>query len=290
MQKMEQKTVVMGTPEKNNKENGSEKWMPDDEVMNPVKEMGLPTDDSRPDLSTSPSLQEEGSFGMRDFLLIITSILFGTILSFLYLSKSTNLSAPKQMDVTSAKVDSKTLQNELRKFVSAEKFVEMLKASGQFKKLRGPEGEKGFPGEPGEQGPEGPIGPEGIAGPPGLPGPVGPQGVQGLVGFTGLQGLQGPPGPVVEVSEGVLNGISGWEILQSEDHTVEPGNRRTATMSCSPGKILLGGGYNAEKCEDCSGVNSYPSSGNSWKTTLVNNMTDRPANFKVYAICAEPSL
>ena len=165
--------------------------------------------------------------------------------------------------------------------------MEMLKESGQLEKLRGSDGENGVPGERGEQGFQGPIGPEGIAGPPG---PVGPQGVQGLVGFTGLQGFQGPPGPAVEVSNGALNGISGWEIMQSEVNTVEPGNRRTITMSCSPGKILLGGGYNAEQCEDCSGVNSYPSSGNSWKTTLVNNMSDRPANFKVYVICAEPTL
>ena len=130
-------------------------------------------------------------------------------------------------------------------------------------------------------------------------GPVGLQGVQGLVGFTGRlgppgpqgeQGLVGPTGPTVEASEGILNGISGWEIMQSEDNTVEPGNRTTVIMSCSPGKILLGGGYNAEQCEDCSGVNSYPSSSNSWKTTLVNKMSDRPAHFKVYVICAEPTL
>jgi hypothetical protein len=282
---MEQKMVVMGTPEKTDEGNGSKESMPDDEVMNPVKEMGFPADDSGPDLS--PPLQEEGSFGMKEFLLIITSILFGTILSFLYLSKYANMSAPKQMGVSSAKVDSKTLQNELRKIVSTEKFMGMLKESGQLEKLRGSDGENGVPGERGEQGFQGPIGPEGIAGPPG---PVGPQGVQGLVGFTGLQGPQGPPGPTVEVSKGILKGISGWEIMQSADYTVEPGNRRTATMSCSPGKILLGGGYNAEQCEDCSGINNYPSSSNSWKTTLVNNMSDRPANFKVYVICAEPTL
>lgn len=276
--------VVMGIPEKTNKETDSEKWMPDDEVMNPVKEMGFPTEDNGPDL---PPLQEEEGFGMKEFLLIFTSILFGTILSFVYLSKSTNMSVPKQMGVSSTKVDSKTLQNELRKIISTEKFMGMLKESGQLEKLRGSDGEKGVPGEAGEQGPEGPVGPEGVAGPQG---PIGPQGVQGLVGFTGQQGPQGPPGPAVEMSPGALNGISGWEIMQSKDYTVEPGYRRTITLSCSPGKILLGGGYNAEQCEDCSGINNYPSSNNSWKTTLVNKMSTRLANFKVYVICAEPTL
>ena len=185
--------VVMGTPEKTDEGNGSEKSMPDDEVMNPVKEMGFPADDSGPDLS-SPPLQEEGSFGMKEFLLIITSILFGTILSFVYLSKYANMSAPKQMGVSSAKVDSKTLQNELRKIVSAEKFMGMLKESGQLEKLSGSGVEKGIPGAIGEQGPQGPIGPEGVAGPAG---PIGPQGLPGTKGVTGpagpagLQGVQG---------------------------------------------------------------------------------------------------
>ena len=200
---MEQKIVVMGTPDKTDEGNGSKESMPDDEVMNPVKEMGFPADDSGLDLF-SHSLQEEGSFGMREFLLIVTSILFGTILSFLYLNKSENMNIPWKTDVSSAKVDSKTLQNELRKIVSTEKFMEILKESGQLEKLRGSDGEKGVPGERGEQGFQGPVGPEGIAGPPG---PVGPQGVQGLVGFTGLQGPQGPPGPALEVRNGILNGI-----------------------------------------------------------------------------------
>lgn len=288
--------VVMGTPEKTDEENGPEKWMPDDEVMNPVKQMGFPTDDSGPDLSSPsvPPAQKQRGFGFKDFLIIITSIIFGTALSFVYLSKAQNMSVPGQGGDASVKIDSKALQNELRKIVSTEKFMGMLQETGHLEKLRGSDGEKGLPGEKGEPGPPGPIGPEGIAGPAG---PVGPQGVQGLVGFTGPpgpQGEQGPAGPAgspgSEAEGGVMNGISGWEILQSKNFKVEPGKRTTVLLSCSPGKVLLGGGYSAEKCADCSGINNYPSSGNTWEMTLFNKMSDRPADLKVYAICARPTL
>ena len=280
---MEQKMVFMGTPEKTGDENGSEKWMPDDEVMNPVKEMGFPTDDSGSDISSAPVPKQRG-FGLKEFFMIIVSIIFGTVLSFIYLSTVPNMIDPWKTGVSSAKIDSEALQNELRKIVSTEKFMGMLNESGHLEKLRGSGGEKGIPGEKGEQGPQGPIGPEGVVGPAGL------QGVQGLVGFTGPPGPVGPPGPTVETTKGVLNGISGWEILQSKNYKIAPGQRKTVLMSCSPGKILLGGGYNAEKCEDCSGINNYPSSGNSWETTLVNKMSGQPANLKVYVICAEPTL
>jgi len=276
--------VVMGTPEKTNDGNGSEKWIPDDEVMNPVKEMGFPADDSGSDISSPPVSKQRG-FGLKDFFMIIASIIFGTVLSFVYLSTAPNMIDPWKTDVSSAKIDSNVLQSELRKIVFTEKFMGMLNESGHLEKLGGSGGAKGIPGEKGEQGPQGPIGPEGVVGPAGL------QGVQGLVGFTGPlgpPGPQGPPGPKVEV--GVLNGISGWEILQSGNYKIAPGQRKTVLMSCSPGKILLGGGYNAEKCEDCSGINNYPSSGNSWKTTLVNKMSSQPTNLKVYVICAEPTL
>jgi hypothetical protein len=314
---MEKKSVFMGTPEKTGGPNGPEKWMPDDDLMNPVKKMGFPADDNRRGLS-SP-VKDHGGFGLKDFLIIITGIVLGTVFSFVYLSTATNTDLP--VGASSAKIDPEALQNELRKIVSTEKFMGMLKESGHLEKLRGSGGEKGVPGVKGEQGLPGPIGPEGITGPAGPIGPIGPkgepgqegvaglagpvglQGVQGLVGFTGPKGLTGPKGergltgppgpegpPGSKVEAGALNGISGWEILQSINYKVAPGKRKTVLMSCSPGKILLGGGYNAEKCDDCSGVNNYPSSGNSWEATVANKSSSQPANLKVYVICAEPTL
>jgi hypothetical protein len=158
---------------------------------------------------------------------------------------------------------------------------------------KGPQGLAGLPGTPG------PPGPQGLLGLPGGPGTIGPRGFGGLTGPPGSQGPQGlagptgppgPPGPTVKANQKALNGVSGWEMLQSESFKVAPGKRKTVLMSCSPGKILLGGGYDAGKCDDCSGINSHPSSSNSWETTLMNKMSDRSANLKVYVICAEPTL
>ena len=61
-------------------------------------------------------------------------------------------------------------------------------------------------------------------------------------------------------------------------------------MSCSTGKILLGGGYNASGCGGCSAETNYPSSTNSWETTLVNPKGSKMTNLRVYVTCAEPTL
>ncbi len=61
-------------------------------------------------------------------------------------------------------------------------------------------------------------------------------------------------------------------------------------MSCSTGKILLGGGYNASGCGGCSAEKNYPSSTNSWETTLVNLQGSKMTNLRVYVTCAEPTL
>jgi len=90
------------------------------------------------------------------------------------------------------------------------------------------------------------------------------------------------------VNQGAFNGVSGWELRESESFTVEPGNRKTVSMSCSAGKILLGGGYNAAECIECSGITNYPASKNSWETTLENKMNDQSVNLKVTVlfVCA----
>lgn len=234
-----------------------------------------------------PPIQKRATFGLINFLIIIFGIIIGTALSLMYLSKATDKSVPGQTDIPPKTVDPKSVQDELRKIVSTGEFMKMLIETGTVEKLRGENGKKGVPGKKGNPGPQGPKGQEGIAGPPG---PQGPQGLAGLTGPQGIEGPTGPPGPMVEVNQAALNGVAGWELLQSEIFKVEPGKRKTVLMSCSQGKILLGGGYNAEKCEDCSGVNNHPTSSNTWETTLINKMTDQSTNLKVYVICAEPTL
>ena len=83
---------------------------------------------------------------------------------------------------------------------------------------------------------------------------------------------------------------SGWEMLESRSFKVEPGQKKTVVMSCSPGKILLGGGYNASGCAGCSAETNYPSNTNSWETTLTNPKGSKATNLKVYVTCAEPTL
>ncbi|MCH8311420.1 MAG: hypothetical protein IID17_00370 [Nitrospinae bacterium] len=61
-------------------------------------------------------------------------------------------------------------------------------------------------------------------------------------------------------------------------------------ISCSPGKILLGGGYNASGCGGCSAEKNYSSSTNSLETTLVNLQGSKITNLRVYVTCAEPNL
>lgn len=231
-----------------------------------------------------PPIQKRATFGIMNFIIIIFGIIIGTTLSFMYLSKATDKNVSEQTEISSKTVDPISLQEELREIVSTGEFMKMLIETGTVEKLRGENGKKGGPGKKGKPGPQGPKGQEGIAGPPGS------QGLAGLTGPQGIEGSTGPPGPMVEVNQAALNGVAGWELLQSENFNIEPGKRKTVLMSCSPGKILLGGGYNAEKCDDCSGVNNHPTSSNTWETTLVNKMTDQSANLKVYVICAEPTL
>ena len=143
------------------------------------------------------------------------------------------------------------VREEVRKIIFSDDFSEMIIESGALAHLSGFDGEDGLPGEKGEP---------------------------------------GPPGPMGGVNQGAFNGVSGWELRESEIIVIEPGNSKTVSMSCSAGKILLGGGYNAAECAECSGINSYPSSKNSWEATLENKMSGQPANLKVYVICAEPTL
>jgi hypothetical protein len=226
--------------EKQLEENDLQKMMTDENVMNFVKQMGFIEDSSKP----LPSPTQKGTgFRFKDYFIIVTCVIIGAALSFMYLDKTTN-----------QKIDPAAIREGLKQIIPTEEFLQMLIESGNLAQLSSFDGEDGLPGEKGEPGPP------------------------------------GPPGPMGGVNQGAFNGISGWELRESESFLVEPGNRKTVSMSCSTGKFLLGGGYNAEECAECSGVTSYPSSKSSWETTVINNMSDQPANLKVYVICAEPTL
>lgn len=146
------------------------------------------------------------------------------------------------------------VSEELRKIISTDNFWEMVIESGSLSQLSGFDGKDGLPGEKGEPGPP------------------------------------GPPGPMGGVNQGAFNGVAGWELRESASFMIDPGKRKTVSMSCSAGKILLGGGYMTADCTECSGVNSYPSSKTTWETTMDNKMSNQSANLKTYVICAQPTL
>jgi len=221
--------------------------------------------------------KEEPSFAIMDLFIITLCFVIGAAVSlgyFMYsglvnekiatIVKGEIKTSPGTKNPTpnSPQIDSQTVEAILAEMIS----------QGKIEDLRGPQGEKGLPGTPGK------------AGEPGIPGPAGP---------PGPPGKRGPPGPAgkqIAGKAGSLNGVAGWEMLESQTFKVVAGQKKSVLMSCSPGKILLGGGYKSTGCSDCSIENNYPSNINSWETTLINNEISKSVELKVYVTCAEPTL
>lgn len=234
-----------------------------------MKKMGDPMEKKQ---YLPPPPEKEGfSFAFLDLFIVTLCFVFGAALTLGYLTYSDflnhkvekalqseiqSISKKQQTANKNPKIDAKTVNAALTEMIS----------KGQIKGLPGPKGDKGDPGEPG------------------IPGPMGPRGLQGPIG------LKGPPGKQIAGKSSALNGVSGWEMLESKSFKIAPGQKRSVLMSCSPGKILLGGGYKSTGCSGCSVESNYPSNINSWETSLVNNKSSKPIDLKVYVTCAEPTL
>ena len=140
---------------------------------------------------------------------------------------------------------------------------------------QGPKGDKGDRGDLGQQGAQGPPGPRGDTG---APGPQGSQGTQGPAG------VQGPPGP---------SGISGYEINESGEITVANLNFNSASIHCSNGKRILGGGARITHFANgqFGGPQIFESGpdGAGWYVGVTNTNLFDPITFKVYCICANAS-
>jgi len=244
-----------------------------------------------------PSLiEEEGPrFAFMDFFIIIFCVVIGAAISLGYLMYSDGMKdqiiavVQKEIQTAPVNIDNKTVESALAEALSEEQ-IEKLRGLPGADGKDGKPGSVGLRGKPGSQGIPGPQGPQGLTGLPGA------QGLQGLTGSAGLQGPPGPPGPSGSTGEPVagskplaINGVAGWEMLESRSFKVLPGQRKTVMMSCSSGKILLGGGYNASGCGGCTAETNYPSSTNSWETTLTNPENSKAIDLKVYVTCAEPT-
>lgn len=228
--------------------------------------------------SPSQNMEEESKFAFMDLFIIIFCVVIGAAISLGYLMYSNGMKdqiknvVQEEIKATPMAIDKKAINSALAEVISKEQIENM----------------PGLPGASGQNGE------------PGLPGPPGKNGAQGLPGPQGIQGIPGPPGPpgppgsagkqVVQSNQAALNGVAGWEMLESKSFKVAPGQKKTVVMSCTPGKVLLGGGYNAAGCAGCSAETNYPSNINSWETTLTNPENSKATNLKVYVTCAEPTL
>lgn len=236
------------------------------------KRMGDPGEGNKIPLSPLP---EEGpSFAFMDFAIIIFSVVIGAAIALGYVMYSGMMNdrikkvVMSEINGAPIKFDPKTVKLALAEVISKE----------QIEK-------GGLPGASGKDGEPGPPGSPGKSGEPGIRGPAGPQGIQGPPGPPGQPGKE-----IVKSNQAALNGVSGWEMLESQSFKVNPGQKKTVLMSCSPGKILLGGGYNASGCDGCSAETNYPSNTNSWETTLTNPNGSKTIGLKVYVTCAEPTI
>ncbi|HEV8625969.1 MAG TPA: hypothetical protein VG034_16065 [Acidimicrobiia bacterium] len=143
----------------------------------------------------------------------------------------------------------------------------------------GADGPAGAAGARGEMGPEGPQGDTGPAGATGDPGPAGPQGDTGPAGPAGPQGPAGTPG------------ISGWE-QRTAFTTVSAGGTASATVRCTSGKQVFGGGF-ATPGAGTTIVESHPATvapgQNPGWTVWARNSAATDTTLTVYALCATAS-
>ncbi len=249
-----------------------ERWVPSKKYpVEPMKDKTIPGVDTGKSPHAPVTLEKKGGSAVVNMLTIAASVAVGAAISLVYMMSTVDAKIQDKVQgqvrtaqaaPAAAEVDSEAVANVVKQMV----------AQGQIPALQS--------AQAGENGVMGPRGPRGAKGEPGKPGPMGPQ---------GPPGPPGPPGKTKTVSTSAINGVAGWERLESKVYKVPAGQKKTAFMSCSTGKILMGGGFTAAGCDQCYSETNYPSSVNSWETTLVNK-TSANANLKVYVICAEPTL
>ncbi len=103
--------------------------------------------------------------------------------------------------------------------------------------------------------------------PQGEQGPVGPQGPQGP------QGQQGGPG------------MSGYQILEGPNLSLDPGETRIVSVTCPAGKLAVGGGYESGNSIDVTLNRTGPTDGGtSWAVRVTNEAAGRKT-VNAQAVC-----
>ena len=142
-------------------------------------------------------------------------------------------------------------------------------------------GATGATGATGADGATGPIGPTGTDFTPGATGAQGPTGPMGPTGPTGV-GETGPTGPTGSA------GVSDWERVSAPSILSDSTSPKTATVSCTGSKKLLGGGavLSGVTTGNVVIVASYPSLDNQWTATAAEG-SPTPTDWVItaWAIC-----
>ena len=147
-----------------------------------------------------------------------------------------------------------------------------------------------------ETGPTGPTGATGPQGPAGPEGPIGPQGATGETGATGPGGAVGPAGPQGPAGP---SGMGGWEIVTDTAHAGGFDSIVSESVSCPPGKIVVGGGADIPSAATLSAFDKQaisrtkpfmnPDGTNGWSAEAreVGIGTLDWWDLRVYAICVD---
>jgi len=139
-----------------------------------------------------------------------------------------------------------------------------------------------FPPSVGVAGPAGPVGPQGSKGDkgdPGTQGPAGSKGDAGARGPAGRPGPQGPPGPAGQ------NGFTGWQVVIDPGTPVESGTLRRATVLCTNGRSVLGGGASSTDDDGTLRTSAPSVNGLGWSVSMRND-SGFDTTMYAWAICA----
>jgi len=116
-----------------------------------------------------------------------------------------------------------------------------------------------------------------------LPGPQGETGPAGPPGTTSWTGLTDIP---AGFSDGVDNGLTGWEVVV-EDFELLGHDLRSVLVWCPSGKVVLGGGFDVPVSIEVihSGPNHYYPNPRQWYIYAYNPTFDTET-IHAYAVCA----
>lgn len=113
----------------------------------------------------------------------------------------------------------------------------------------------------------------------GQQGPAGPQGSTGPAGPQGPQGPQGAPG------------VAGLEVVTASGDAAATDNTKFVSVSCPPGKVILGGGASTNSFQDWAVMDSRPANfvdglATSWSVFYIKHGADSSLTATAYGICA----